>query len=675
MFARLLPLLALLLLPLAAAQDDAVSALLSEASQVLETEDGLYLGIGNSVLRLNDSSGPVGWRKAVSGPVRLLEEDNGGVSVVTALPGGLSERVSLDARGRSSAPVRFGTDPAIFSLLREEAASGDPAERLEADPTNPWLYLAAADASSDPEEAAGYRRDALRHAATFYDLAALASEFQERGDADLAELALKDSLHDFVRRGYDARLLTDEALHAAYGFPLPRLREALDRDDAEAAAFHADWLLAFLAPDAPFVARGLHDYAAWLEARGDTAAAEEVREHLQPSREELAFSGVERLFLSVGRSGWFVFASLVTVILALQVTLTFKYWEPQSLTMRRVEETGGKSSFFQRFLAIRFFSTTEKLVLAMLYGAGLAVLGLTAWAAPGPSMPAAAGAGTLANAEAHDALEDLSLHGERGQFILGYAAQMSGLPEQARLHYRAAPRFGPALNNLGILDSDEELLREAASRAPALGIIRWNLDRDEGKPLFDVVAGLDRPVPLAPRPADFFTALHGSWEQALTSLYTAPARAFTMDVPWLPQQWLWYGLLGLYLLLGAVTLLWIIVPRPRLARNAPRSAAYHVLALLVPGSGLADEVWGILLLVPWGVFGVDLVWRLAGEPALLDLGRGTLILIVASIYAINLLAFIIEFISYSRRMKQLFRHNPEAGIAYGRQIEADAGRP
>jgi len=676
MFVRLpLPLLTvlcLLVFSFAEAQEDAVRDLLAEAPHVLETAGGTYVGIGNSVLKLGDDDGPAEWRTAVAGRVALLEEENGGLSVVAELPGGLSERLSIDADGRTAEPVRFGTDPEMFRALRLEAEVPDPARRLEADPTNPWLYVRLAEETSG-EEAAGYLADALAQAETFYDLAGLAAVFAEAGEFELAETARQESLQDFVARGYDAQLLTDPDLHAAYGFPLPHLKRAMVIGDEEAAAFHAGWLQAFLAPGAPFVADGLEGYAGWLEERGDRQEAAAVREWLRPSGEELAASGVERLFLSLGRSGWYMFGSIVVVILALQVTLTFKYWEPQGLALRRAAETGGSDSFLQRFLAIRFFSTTEKIMLALLYGAGLCLLGLTAWAAPGGPLPAAAASGTLAGTEAVAALDSMELRGERGQFVLGYAAEQAGMTDRARLHYRAAPRFGPALNNLALLDDDHELLERAAAHAPALGTISWNLGREDNQPLFDRLAGLERPVPLAPQPADFFMARHGSWQQALTAFYTGPVTVFTMDVPWLPAHWLWYGILSVYVVLGALTLLWVLVPRPRLARNAPRPFPYQLLALLVPGSGQADEMWGLLLLVPWGIFGTDLVWRLADRPALLELETGTLILIVAILYAINVVAFIIEYISYRRRTALLFQRNPEAAIAYGRRIEPDSG--
>ena len=643
------------------------SPLLAEASQQLDSAEGTYVAIGNSVLLL-DGDGIAVWRKAVSGMVTLLEEaEEGGVSVVTALRDGLSERIALDANGRASATIRFSADPQVLGSLRREAAAGDAEARLAFDATNPYLYLELARDEQDDGARAELEQQAVAAATTFYDLAGVAVELAAAGSLDPAGQAMELALRDFAARGYDAALLTDPDIHAAYNFPLPQLQAALSAGDDAAADFWAGWTEAFLSPNVPWVSAALGDYAAALDARGDAGAAADWRERAAAGASNLALTGVDRLFSSIGSSGWYMFASLVFVILALQVTLTFKYWEPQTLAMRRSLETGGSANVMQRLLAIRFFSTTEKLVLALLYVSGFAMLGLTSWAARPATAPAVFGAGTLAGAEAQDALGTLELSGVRGEFILGYAAQQGGDADAAGQHYRAAGNFGPALNNLGVLLDDAGLWDEARRRAPALPEPRLNSE-GTGQSVFDRLAGLDRAVLVAPGPLDYRAALQGTWQQALSAIFVQPWKAFTIQAPWLPLQWLWYLVLGLYVLLGVLTVLWILVPRPRLARNAPRSIAYHVLALLVPGSGMADELWGIMLLVPWGIVGVDALWRLSGAEPLLALSVPTLIIALAILYALNLAAFIVEFSSYRRRMRQLFRTSPEAGVAYGRRI-------
>lgn len=669
-------LIVLLLSGLTALAQENRDPVAQSAVPVLVTADAHYVARGNSVLRLDPETGVPVWRKAVSGPVSLLEENAGGVSVVTRLGDGLTERISIDSQGRASGQVRFSSDPEVLQSLRREAeAATDPLTALATDPTNPWLWALAGAGEPDPEAARELFRAATAAASTFYDLAGIADLMVRAGHHDLAGDAMQLALQDFDRRGYSPHFLTDLELHGAYGFPLPRLRAAINAGDADTAAFWAHWLAAFLSPDVPQVAASLNSWADFLEARGEPAAAEQWRAVAAPDASELAVSGSDRLFLSLGRSGWYMFASLVAVILALQITLTLKYWDPQGLMMRRSRETGGRAGFLQRFLAIRFFSTTEKLVLALLYVSGFAILSLTGWAASPAGLPAAASAGTLLSATALDGLEELDLHGETGQFIQGYLAQTAGSSAEAELHYRAAPRYAPALNNLGVLTADDTLFETAALYSPGLRELAWNRGDQASQPLFDQRAGLERPALVTPTAHDFRTAQFGDWQSGLTRFFRDPAGAFRLDAHWAGSAWVWYGILGLYLLLGVLTVLWLLVPRPRMARNAPRSAGYHLLAVLVPGSGMADEVWGILLLVPWGIFGVDLVWRLAFGTPLLDLAMLTVLLILAVLYAVNLVAFTVEYASYRRRMRQLFRSSPEAGIAYGKRIEPVSDLP
>src|SRR5690606_11976502 len=106
-----------------------------------------------------------------------------------------------------------------------------------------------------------------------------------------------------------------------------------------------------------------------------------------------------------------------------------------------------------------------------------------------------------------------------------------------------------------------------------------------------------------------------------------------------------------------VSILWLVTPRSRLARNAPRTFTYHVLALLLPGTGLADELWGLVLMVPWAIFGVDLLLHyLPGGPdPVIAMQTDVIALIV--IYVLNLVAFFIELGSYRRRMADLKRND------------------
>ena len=126
------------------------------------------------------------------------------------------------------------------------------------------------------------------------------------------------------------------------------------------------------------------------------------------------------------------------------------------------------------------------------------------------------------------------------------------------------------------------------------------------------------------------------------------------------------------LALVGLSLVWLVIPRVRGAHFSPRSLIYEFLALIVPGSGLADEVWGVLLIVPWAVLGGTLaVFNLGSSlmPGLLapssPLGLVSvapvvdllsvqiwLYAILGAIYVINLIAVLVEAVTFRRRLRQ-----------------------
>ena len=256
-------------------------------------------------------------------------------------------------------------------------------------------------------------------------------------------------------------------------------------------------------------------------------------------------TGIENVFSGVARVGWYTVGAMLLAMLALHVTLLFKYWIPQSVIhRRRAAQRGTASGPWARLLAIRHYSFTEKLVLVIMFAVTLLLAALAGW--NNPSQP------------------------------------------------------------------------------------------------FE------------------------TWQDAVASTFRNPWVGLIADKPDGFSEILWIGLIILFLAWLVFTVFWLFIPRPRLSKNAPRSALYNVFSVLVPGSGLADEMWGLLLIVPWAIVTLDTLSNLfnwgIGIPAL---RLGSDYILLGLIYLINTVAVVVEFSSYRRRMEKLRAANPELAEEFG----------
>ena len=116
---------------------------------------------------------------------------------------------------------------------------------------------------------------------------------------------------------------------------------------------------------------------------------------------------------------------------------------------------------------------------------------------------------------------------------------------------------------------------------------------------------------------------------------------------------LWLALVVLFLLFTAATIVWLIIPRPRLAQRVTYNPVLYVVAILVPGTGLAESFWGILLLSSWAVFGFDLVSQISGWQLDNIFRIGTDYVILGIVYSVNVVVFTTAFIAHRRRLIEL----------------------
>ena len=636
------------------------SEMSGETLGLLAAENSTFVGHGNSVLELDNATGRVLNRWLVAGQVTDLSGSAENLSINTQVATATQSFSLLE--GEIQEPVRFAPVPELYSWLKNEANVDNPVARLEQDPSNPWLALKVAQETDDLTKFS----EAVEKGQSFYDLAGIARGLVDAGQIDLANQAMSKALTDFAKRGYDPRLLRDLGLHEAYHFPLRPLESAIALGERAKADFWANWLKYFVTPDTPQIAETMREYASLVSRQDGRDAAREWRAISSSGNRTSVATVLESFFAMLGRVGWYGVMALLVAILSLHLTLLFKYWSPQSLFLRRRKAVGRSTGALPRLFVMRYYSSFEKLVLVLLFAAVVLLAGLATWNNASVNS-LSLDSGSL-NAASVSALETADLKGERGSFIRAYAAQVAGDLAQAEAEYRAAPSVPAALNNLASLNSDSALYTAALELAPNMLEAKFNIGQDVNAFLFqkDYLPG--QAVLAVPSQEDIQAATAGSWQAAVVRTFSNPWTSLSQAnllpdwggarLPWL-SQYIWYVIMALFFLWAAVTLIWLFIPRPRLARNAPRNPLYQVLAILVPGSGAADEMWGLLLLIPWAIIGLDTLADIFNWGFGIGLSRRWDYILLAIIYLINLVAVVVEFFSYSNRMRALKRDNEE----------------
>ncbi len=635
-----------------------------ETAGLVQSGLDVYVGHGNHVLKIDARTGKVTKRHRLPAQVTALQGRGGAVSAtVTYSTGAQGSFTILETSPDQLEP--FDDDPALYGWLRKEATGSDPVERLQHDETNPWLYLEAArTAAPGSMEEGRFVDGALRNAVTFYERAQLAREFmrfspQKREEAATAMYA---ALADFVSRGYRAELLFDQDLAEAYGFPLGAMNAALGRGDVQSAGFWADWVYLLATPAVPQTQAALAEYAAYLRADGQREAANLWSERAGEGAGFDLAASVRKIALDVGRTGWYGVVAILVALLALYVALAAKYWRPQTLNLRRRSSRTGVGA---RLFFLRYATFTEKLVAVLLLAAAMALAALHGWAKEGDSLPTAWGSGSLASVPALDALARLGGTGADAAFVRGFAEQSSGADDPAEVAYRAAGDDADAVNNLAALLGDQALYQRALELKPGLGAASFNAGRAANPSRLMSTFAPDAPALVVPDETRLRSAVAGTFQTALASMFTNPWASLVGLAGVTLPQWAWSIVVIAFLLLALFNVAMLLLPRPREARNAPRTPLYHLLALLLPGTGQADELWGVLLSVPWAVFGVDLLMHFltVGPGPAMSLMTDLVALIV--IYLVNLVAYFVELASYRRRMRALKQNDPETARAYG----------
>jgi len=591
--------------------------------------DRLWVALGHQVLGLDPLDGRIVQRIATSGRIVELRPVGTGLAVVSevAAPGADLRVEARLENGVLNPPALFDASSGLFDALQREAQVGDPAARLAIDGTNPFLHLQAAVAAPTPTEREAETATAIASAGTFYDLARLARGFADQGWWGAADAAMAAAAADFRTRGYDPALLTSTEVHERYGFPLRPLQRALLRGDQAAADLWAPWLHALSGPDLAGVGSELRAYATALAERGDAAASALWRERAAERTNTQVGDLLARNALTLGRSGAVASGALLVAFLVLHLTLAVKYLRAQGLAQRQAREAGRRVPRWPLLRSLRFFGLTEKIVLLLMLASAYATIALVLWSQRGDPLAAAAATGHLGAPTATAVWSGARGDAAARAWVVAYLADRAG--------------DGPA------------------ARAALAGVQGGGVERAQ--------AALDagHAVP-APSAGALRAAAAGTWTGAIADAFARPwalsdGHLVLFGLP----AWTWPVQLVLFWLVVALHLIALLLPRPRYAAHAPRPFGYHLLALLAPGTGQADELYGVLLLVPWAIFGLDAIVQLLGGGSPLGIPFGAGIVVLAILYVVNAVAWAIELSSVRKRLADLRTSQPELARAFG----------
>lgn len=569
-----------------------------------------------------------------------------------------AEEAINESASEDSAAAEPAEDTASEEPATEESVEAEPSEEVEPS-------VAAIDTSA--------LISSIASTEDFTELAGIARQLVDAGDLNVAGDAMNKSLSNFAAQGYDPRLVRDLDQHESYNFPLKPLEAAVAAGDLEKAGFWAKWATYFVSPDVPAVGDALRDYASLIRKEEGRVAARPWRDAANLGRRTNLASVLDTFFANLGRTGWYGVLALVAAVVALHITLLFKYWAPQTLFINRRKAAGRSAGVLPRLFVMRYHSTFEKLVLVLMLASALLLAGLANWTKESENILSVTD-GNFASENVQAALSSAELSGAKGSFIKAYAAHLAGDTATAEAEYQAAGDLPAALNNLAALNNDPELFAKALSVSPNFPEAKYNTEENSELFPFQKTFLTGQSVLAVPTQEDIQAATVGSWQDAVVRTFSNPWTAFASMDPWsnvLNAQapwfsvYLWYAALGLIFLWMAIKVLWLFFPRPRLARNAPRNPLYQLFAFLIPGSGAADEMWGLLLLIPWAIVGLDTLADIFNWGFGIGLTRQWDYIVLGIIYVINLVAVIIEYLSYSRRMQALKRDKPELASEFG----------
>jgi tetratricopeptide (TPR) repeat protein len=672
----------------------------------------IFVPDGASVMQLEANKGTVIQRFVVSGLVSSLEAQGTDVRVNVSIPNGSSTPISTLME---SFTLRRLTGQPNFSLLERpvyqpdnilletfegfasKASQGDQlkpnfpevsqttnAKFAAQDPTNPFYKIyegAAFKALNKAVEAQTAFSLASNIAVPFFVYIREAAVFVRLKEWDFADQALRFARVAYGNAGYDPAIPVSSKALEAYGNPLGVARELFKDQNIQRGtvwlAFLRDTMPRFNQSETVFL-----ELANYLDTQSAGAGdAWRVMQKQIAQGTPYTF-GVSRIVIfSLG-----TLLALIAAFIALWLVLAAKYSPQQSKDLKSVGgATGawGKSPLLRlRHSLSAYLTLTEKIVLVTLLALMLGALGTWTWStrALETLRHPAFNLGTLGGVTFWNSFATKPTS-SGFDAIRGLASLLDGDKTRATQNLDKAGSNPMALNNLGVLALDrgdnaqanqkfqaalqlQPSMIEAGLNSRANTVSSYRLD-------FHKAVFGDSPMLAFPEPKDIVDASQGKLEQEFVHMVSDPW-GYLINLPFGLPAWAMMAVAVLILAILILNLLSLLIPRIRSARDAPRSVVYHFLALLVPGSGLADEVWGIILLVPWALAGSlliiyfnrpDLVPSILAEqkilnlssvPAMLDLKSYSIWVIagIAGLYLINFVGWLLETLAWNKKMKR-----------------------
>jgi tetratricopeptide (TPR) repeat protein len=647
-----------------------------------------FLADGSSIVAKDASNGKITQRFYLSGQVKTLEPTATGYRATVQPIAGVEEIFLLE-NGKILERVVFAPSSALLETVNRgwrEKVIGDPVafwrEKSNLDNTNPLLKVQlglALQKSNQTEAAKTAFSQALDVNVPFYVSLRVAQEFEKANLPDLADTALARAKVNYAISGYDPGFAVSKTVLAAWGNPLETAKSLFKSNNPK----RAEAWLAYLrdtSPHFPGAGTVFLEYAVWLDGQNRAGEARQVREFITDLDKGSVFRFGDAGLIRLSAFALAGAAVALVAFLLLQFVLLLKYWSQQT---KDLMPFGGRFGAIGRapFTRLRhslpaYYTFTEKLVLLVLLLT--TVVGVGVWQYSDQAdkwlKQTFLTQGTAGGTNYFQALN--SVPQPTADYLRGLGLHLSNDLDGAITAYRNSGEIAGAANNLGVIlasRGDKAGSEREFQRAAGLGsrVANQNLGSSivGYRAAFHAAYRKGTAMLEVPSAEELVLIRFGTLEQEFRRMIQDPWSywlALRFGLPF----WAHQALGALILMIVVLSVFWLFIPRVASARLAPRSVLYHLGAILIPGSGLADEVWGILLLPPsiavvaliaieWyqlpfaeSILQGSSILGLTNLPPLLDLKTNWqyLLIALAVIYAVNVLAWILETLALRKKV-------------------------